>query len=187
MVERHVRVPARGQLGDQAGIQRDRGGETAREQQRRARAGARARRVSAPPRAAVPSAAERQPDPAGGHHRSPAARRPRDRLHVPLARDTGRRRPHRRRPRVRTSDDHQSCRAPKPTAVMALSPDRGIRRPNCPHCRRWHQPSVRPSLPTIPLSVKAALTRSVVSAMPLPQTNLSSGRNATRAEVSLLL
>ena len=43
MVERHDRVPARGQLGDQAAVERDRDAEAAREQQHAAHVPARGR------------------------------------------------------------------------------------------------------------------------------------------------
>jgi hypothetical protein len=43
MVERHDRVPAGGQLADQAGVERDRDGEAAREQQHAAHVPARGR------------------------------------------------------------------------------------------------------------------------------------------------
>jgi hypothetical protein len=43
MVERDDRVPARGQLGDQAGVERDRGGEATREQQHAAHVAPRGR------------------------------------------------------------------------------------------------------------------------------------------------
>ena len=84
---------------------------------------------------------DRQPDPAGGHHRRPAARRPRDRDGAAVGRGARRRRAH--------ADDHhesarqehlQSCHARgalgRSCALLVI----GVRPAALRHPRRWHRP-----------------------------------------------